>query len=735
MGRTRWAARGRWAQVGVVWAAVSVLLGVPMVGASFSSTTSSSGNAWGAASSFPDYPTAVIADHPLAYYRLNDAAGSLTASDSSGNGNTGVYGISDYFGWNGLWPMDEGGGGAARDLSASAAGTHDLTLHGAGWTASGHSGSALSFDGSSAYAATSAAVVTTTSSFTVSAWVYLTDAGSSGTAVSQDGSNISGFELGFDAAGDRWVWQMAGTDSTSATLVTVTSTAAPSLNTWTQLTATYNSANNGLDLYVNGVWQNGAAGVLGSWTPGGALTVGAGYDGGRTHYWKGRVDEVRTLQARVPGSVARELTLGVTGGPATSWQFDENTGTTTADGAGHLNTGTVGSSATWAAAKSGASSVDLPGDTNGYVSGSAAGVDTGISFSVAAWVYLDHTTLDTMSRVAVSQSATIKSGFILRYNHTGHQWEFAVTRGPTDNYSPVYDSSYSANGSAALTTWTHLVGVYDANAQAVTLFVNGVAQTPTTHTSPFTTASPLEVGRVKEFGGWVDGSQPGLQWWGTWAGRVDDVQAYRRALTPAEVTAIYNGGNAGTTLGMPGALQGAQQGQSASTALAFSSFARSSYDPTPYTNPTTYSLECWFRSKGNSSGQTLISFSNLPDGNTAQHDRRIFLDTSGHVVAGTASGTTNIAQPPSSYTDGTWHHVVATVSPGNGIRLYLDGGLAATATYTAPHNVTGYWRLGGDTWDGDWPSDYLWQGELDEVAIYSTELSAEQIAVHYHANH
>jgi hypothetical protein len=169
--------------------------------------------------------------------------------------------------------------------------------------------------------------------------------------------------------------------------------------------------------------------------------------------------------------------------------------------------------------------------------------------------------------------------------------------------------------------------------------------------------------------------------------------------------------------------------------LAFSSFARSSYDPTPYTNPTTYSLECWFRSKGNSSGQTLISFSNLPDGNTAQHDRRIFLDTSGHVVAGTASGTTNVAQTPSSYTDGTWHHVVATVSPGNGIRLYLDGGLAATATYTAPHNVTGYWRLGGDTWSGAWPSDYFWRGELDELAIYSTELSAEQVALHYHANH
>jgi Concanavalin A-like lectin/glucanases superfamily len=64
-------------------------------------------------------------------------------------------------------------------------------------------------------------------------------------------------------------------------------------------------------------------------------------------------------------------------------------------------------------------------------------------------------------------------------------------------------------------------------------------------------------------------------------------------------------------------------------------------------------------------------------------------------VAGTASGATDVAQTPGSYTEGAWHHVVATVSPGNGIRLYLDGALAATSTYTAPHNVTGCPRWAG----------------------------------------
>jgi hypothetical protein len=111
------------------------------------------------------------------------------------------------------------------------------------------------------------------------------------------------------------------------------------------------------------------------------------------------------------------------------------------------------------------------------------------------------------------------------------------------------------------------------------------------------------------------------------------------------------------------------------------------------------------------------------------------MDAAGHVVAGTASGATDVAQTPGSYTDGAWHHVVATVSPGSGIRLYLDGSLAATTAYTAPNSITGYWRLGGDTGDGAWPTDYFWRGELDEVAIYSTELSAERVAVHHHANH
>lgn len=636
--------------------------------------------------------------------------------------------------------MDEGSGTAAKDRSGAAT-THDLTLHGATWTASGRSGSALSLSGSSSYASTASTAVSTNANFSVSAWVYLTDGTVPRTAVSEDGVDNSAFELGYDNAnGGHWSWQMAEGDG-SGSVAEVVSGATASLGTWTQLTATYTASNHGMDLYVNGVKQTGLTDGFLGWAATGALEVGAGltwngFSSTRTHYWKGTVDNVRTNTILLNATNAQELTIGPSGASSTSWQFDENTGTGTADSSGNLDTGTLGSSVTWAGAKSGTASVDMPGDVNGYVSGAASAVNTSSSFTVAAWVYLDHTTLGAMSRVAVSQSATVKSGFILRYNFYGTQWEFAVTQGPNDDYSATYDSSYSAANSAALTTWTQLVGVYDATAQTVQLYVNGVAQTAVSHTSVFNATGPLQAGRAKEFGAW-QGTATGSYPWGPWAGRVDDVRVYRRALDAAEVTALYNGGGAATSLGMPGALQGAQQGQTGSTAGAFSGTARPIYNTTQYTNPTTYSLECWFRTKGvsGSYGQTLVSFSNLMTGNSTSYDRRIYLDTSGHLVAGTISGTSGAAQTTGTYLDGGWHHVVATVSPTNGIRLYVDGGLAASAGYTAPGSFSGYWRWGGDTHAAAWPADYFWYGELDELAVYGTELSATRVAVHYHANH
>jgi hypothetical protein len=216
---------------------------------------------------------------------------------------------------------------------------------------------------------------------------------------------------------------------------------------------------------------------------------------------------------------------------------------------------------------------------------------------------------------------------------------------------------------------------------------------------------------------------------------------FRRALDPEAVNALYKNSTtssiAGAMLGASGALQGAQQGQTTSTAQVFANTARSSYNPTAYANPTTYSLECWFRATSFSSanGRTLMSFGDTAAGNSTNHDRKLFLDTSGHLVAGTASGTSGMAQSSSTYINSAWHYAVVTVSPGTGIKLYVDGDLAASAAYSAPGNYTGYWRWGGDTTSASWPTDYLVYGHLDEVAVYGSVLSAQQVGWHYYANH
>jgi hypothetical protein len=155
--------------------------------------------------------------------------------------------------------------------------------------------------------------------------------------------------------------------------------------------------------------------------------------------------------------------------------------------------------------------------------------------------------------------------------------------------------------------------------------------------------------------------------------------------------------------------------------------------------PTSFTLECWFRTTGydaatSTKGVTLLEFGSAPAGNSGT-DRRLYVDASGHLVFGTASGTSGAATTTSSaYLDGRWHHAAATLDPATGLRLYADGALAATAAYSAPGATSGYWRFGGNTWSGNWPADYF-TGDLDEVAVYPAALTAQQVAWHYHADH
>jgi hypothetical protein len=69
---------------------VTALIVAPSRASAVFSGSTSNAQTFSAQTTFPDYSDSVIASGPLGYYRLDDAGGSTTAIDSSGNNNTGI---------------------------------------------------------------------------------------------------------------------------------------------------------------------------------------------------------------------------------------------------------------------------------------------------------------------------------------------------------------------------------------------------------------------------------------------------------------------------------------------------------------------------------------------------------------------------------------------------------------------------------------------------------------------
>lgn len=150
---------------------------------------------------------------------------------------------------------------------------------------------------------------------------------------------------------------------------------------------------------------------------------------------------------------------------------------------------------------------------------------------------------------------------------------------------------------------------------------------------------------------------------------------------------------------------------------------------TQYNNLHPVTITAWFKT---TVGGTIIEYTNIQTGLTGNTtwDRHIWIDGTGHLVWGVWNGADDQITSPSTYTDGTWHQVAASVGP-TGMRLYVDGTLVATnTTVTVPENSVGYWRLGDGNENNSWvdpPPNVLWKGSLAQVAVYTAQLTATQI--------
>ncbi|MDR7276819.1 LamG-like jellyroll fold domain-containing protein [Catenuloplanes atrovinosus] len=196
------------------------------------------------------------------------------------------------------------------------------------------------------------------------------------------------------------------------------------------------------------------------------------------------------------------------------WALDEGSGTTARDTSGSGADLTLTGNTAWTPGVSG-SALAFDGDGDAAETAGPV-VDTAGSYTIAAWVSLDE--LPGNYATAVSQDGRrAESPFYLQYG----QGAFAFsTPGGNRARLPVTPD---------LNRWYHLVGVRDGASGEVRLYVDGARAAATTAGPVVVSTGSFAVGRAKYAGNETD-------WW---SGAIDGVHAYDRALTDAEVTALF----------------------------------------------------------------------------------------------------------------------------------------------------------------------------------------------------
>ena len=213
------------------------------------------------------------------------------------------------------------------------------------------------------------------------------------------------------------------------------------------------------------------------------------------------------------------------------FSFDEGSGTSTADSSGQGNNGTLLNGAVWIAGKTG-TGLSLDGVNDHVRVPDSASLNTAVSeITVAAWVYRQSNQTGTVTVASRQLGTGYLEPFFLGFMGGNYRW-FVNTVGP--GYS-----SYTIGGAAPVGQWTHLVGIYDGS--LVRLYINGVQEFAIAHSGQLVSANggPLTLGASYNDAGFS--AQEPLH------GRIDEFQMYNRALSPAEIEALYQAGNPDST--------------------------------------------------------------------------------------------------------------------------------------------------------------------------------------------
>jgi len=186
--------------------------------------------------------------------------------------------------------FNEGSGTTVNDASG-----HGITgnILGATWITGGRFGKALSFNGSSSYVDLgNPALLQITGSMTWSAWVKAAANPADDGQIVAKSNELSGWQLKTSPDTGPHTFGVAVSGGSTA-FAQRYSTTVRSLNTWYHAAGVYNAAARTLDIYVNGVRDNGVlTGTIPASQINSAVNVNIGRRSGG-YYFNGIIDEVR----------------------------------------------------------------------------------------------------------------------------------------------------------------------------------------------------------------------------------------------------------------------------------------------------------------------------------------------------------------------------------------------------------------------------------------------------------
>lgn len=234
--------------------------------------------------------------------------------------------------------------------------------------------------------------------------------------------------------------------------------------------------------------------------------------------------------------------------------------------------------------------------------------------------------------------------------------------------------------------------------------------------------------------------------WST-ATPADSPYFYYRFNEASGTSATDASGNARTgTMTSVGRIAGYCPGAGSSPSAGFTGATPSYVTPAAsaaIAAPGTFSVEAWFQTSSTTGGK-IIGFGSSQTGLSSSFDRHVYLSPTGQVVFGVYPNQVKTINSAAGFNDGRWHHVVATLDPSfmsatGGMRLYVDGAqVASDPTTLTAQSYTGYWRIGYDSvsgWGTTTPTSNGFTGNLDNVAVYTTALTAAKVSAHYAVGH